>query len=112
MQPSSGRGCFNYWIRGKKRCIARACEDVWRMGLAISDKSKQEARKMTDEISGFYKDDGTRIDPAMVPKPLLCETCGRDGLNEEEMILCILTRSDQEDEESFNCASYEAKLTK
>jgi hypothetical protein len=73
--------------------------------------NKQEAHKMTDELSGFFKDDGTRIDPALVPKPLLCETCGRDGLNEEEIILCILTRSDQEDEESFNCAAYEAKLT-
>jgi hypothetical protein len=67
---------------------------------------------MTDKISGFYKDDGARIDPALVPKPLLCETCKRDGFNEEEIILCILTRSDQEGEESFNCAAYEAKLAK
>ena len=90
----------------------QACEDTWRRGMRIRDNNKQEVRKMTDEISGFYKDDGTRIDPALVPKPLLCETCGRDGLNEEEIILCILTRSDQEDEESFNCAAYEPKLTK
>jgi hypothetical protein len=63
---------------------------------------------MTDDISGFYRDDGSRIDPEQVPKPVLCETCRRDGLNEEEEILCILTRSDQEDEASFKCAAYES----
>ena len=64
---------------------------------------------MIDEISGFYRDDGSRIDPELVPKPVLCETCRRDGLNKEEEILCILNRSDQEGEPSFNCAAYESK---
>jgi len=65
---------------------------------------------MTIPLSGFFRDDGSRIDPELVPKPVLCETCRRDGLDEEEIMLCILTRSDQEDEENFECASYESKL--
>ena len=64
---------------------------------------------MTDDISGFYKDDGTRIDPEQVPKPVLCETCKRDGVSKEEEILCTLTRSDQEGEENFKCGAYEPK---
>jgi hypothetical protein len=64
---------------------------------------------MTDKVSGFYKDDGTRIDPEQVSKPDLCNTCKRDGINKEEEILCILTRSDQEDEENFKCAAYKPK---
>ncbi|MFH1029534.1 MAG: hypothetical protein V1791_16165 [Pseudomonadota bacterium] len=64
---------------------------------------------MTDDMSGFYRDDGSRIDPKQVPKPDLCETCRRDGLNKEEEILCILTRGDQEGEKNFKCAAYESK---
>lgn len=64
---------------------------------------------MTDDISGFYRDDGTRIDPKNVSKPVLCEKCKRDGINKEEEILCILTRSDQEGKEGFKCAVFEPK---
>lgn len=65
---------------------------------------------MTDDESGFYRDDGTRIDPENVSKPALCENCKRDGINREEEILCILTRSDQEVEERFKCAAFEPKF--
>lgn len=64
---------------------------------------------MTEDISGFYKDDGSRINPEQVPKPVLCDTCKRDGINKEEEILCILTRSDQDGEKNFKCAAYESK---
>ena len=64
---------------------------------------------MTEDISGFYRDDGTRIDPEKVSRPALCEKCKRDGINKEEEILCILTRSDQEGEERFECAAFESK---
>lgn len=65
---------------------------------------------MTDAVSGFYRDDGTRIDPGKVAKPTMCEKCKRDGINKEEEILCILTRSDQEGEERFKCAAFEPKF--
>lgn len=64
---------------------------------------------MHDEISGFYNDDGTKINPELVPKPSLCITCKKDDLAREE-IVCILTRSDQQDDDDFKCDAYENKF--
>ena len=62
-------------------------------------------------LSGFFRDDGTEIDPAKVPKPGLCLSCRRDGdLNQE--ILCILNRDDQDGAEDFVCHAYVAKTGK
>ena len=33
---------------------------------------------MNDDISGFYNDDGSKINPELVPKPGLCLTCKKD----------------------------------
>ena len=60
-------------------------------------------------INGLFSDDGTPINPALVPKPSLCVTCKRDGLNEEEDILCTLNRADQQGEDEFICDAYEPK---
>ena len=54
----------------------------------------------------FYRDDGTEINPELVPKPSLCLTCKNDD-NADEEILCILTRDDQRDEKVFICDAYE-----
>ena len=51
-----------------------------------------------DWVSGLYNDDGTKIDPMLVPKPSLCVTCKRDGAGGEEDMLCILNRNDQQGE--------------
>jgi hypothetical protein len=64
---------------------------------------------MTNESSGFFRDNGTMIDPAQVIRPALCETCSNDGSSEDEEILCVLTRSDQEGEGEFKCFSYKPK---
>ena len=56
----------------------------------------------------FYRDDGTEINPELVPKPSLCVTCKKDD-NPEEEILCILTKADQQDEVEFICYAYERK---
>jgi hypothetical protein len=45
------------------------------------------------EISGFFRDDGTEINPALVVKPALCVSCRKDDDPKEE-ILCLLTRVD------------------
>ncbi len=65
----------------------------------------------SDEISGFFNDDGTRINPELVPKPGLCLTCKKDDDNNpEEDILCILNRADQmHDDGEFQCGAYEKK---
>ncbi len=39
---------------------------------------------MKNEISGFFDDDGTEINPDLVPKPGLCITCGKDNAGGKE----------------------------
>ena len=65
---------------------------------------------MNEEIDGFYDDDGTKINPELVPKPSLCITCKKDDLGRNEEILCILTRHDQQDDDDFQCDAYENKF--
>ncbi|MBM4136641.1 MAG: hypothetical protein FJ241_07395 [Nitrospira sp.] len=65
---------------------------------------------MRDEMAGFYNDDGSKINPELVPKPSLCVTCKKDDAGEKEEILCILTRNDQRDEKNFECDAYESKF--
>jgi len=65
---------------------------------------------MTDDISGFYNDDGTKINPELVPKPGLCLTCKKDDAGESEEILCIMNRHDQMGEKDFQCGAYEPKF--
>jgi len=62
---------------------------------------------MDEEINGFYLDDGTKIDPNLIPKPSLCVMCKfDDDPDPEEQILCTLTRIDQMDDDDFKCAAY------
>lgn len=56
----------------------------------------------------FYNDDGTEINPDLVPKPSLCVSCRNDD-NPTEEILCILTRADQQDQVEFQCFAYVSK---
>ena len=69
---------------------------------------KTEGIKMDDEINRFYLDDGTKIDPNLIPKPGLCITCAKDD-DATEPALCILTRIDQMDDDEFICHAYEPK---
>lgn len=64
---------------------------------------------MNENGPKFYDDDGTEINPDLIPKPDLCITCKRDGEPGKEEILCTLTRSDQQDEPEFRCDAYEPK---
>ncbi len=57
---------------------------------------------------GFFNDDGTRINPDLIPKPSLCVTCRKDGDPREE-ILCILNRAGQQGEPEFRCGAYVSK---
>ncbi|MBN1759772.1 MAG: hypothetical protein JW863_15705 [Chitinispirillaceae bacterium] len=62
-----------------------------------------------EDISGFYDDDGNKLNPDLVTKPGLCLLCKNDTDPNEE-ILCTLNRLDQADEESeFQCEAFEAK---
>ena len=62
-----------------------------------------------DDISGFYDDDGNKLNPDLVPKPGLCLLCKKDNDPKEE-ILCTLNRLDQAKEEGeFLCGAFEPK---
>lgn len=63
-------------------------------------------------LSGFFNDDGTEINPALVPKPGLCLTCKKENAGGKEEILCTLTRNDQKGEKDFECGAYEPKTEK
>ncbi len=65
---------------------------------------------MNDEIDGFYDDDGSKINPELVPKPSLCVLCKKNDAEEKEEILCILTRNDQRGEKPFKCDAYEPRF--
>jgi SET domain-containing protein len=58
-------------------------------------------------IPKFFNDDGTEVNPDLIPKPSLCITCRKEGLPGEE-ILCDLNRMSQQEEE-FKCGAYEPK---
>lgn len=56
----------------------------------------------------YFFDDGTEFNPDLYPKPSLCLTCKKDEDQNEE-ILCNLTRVDQHREKEFKCYAYEKK---
>ena len=59
------------------------------------------------DVPKFYDDDGTEVNPDLIPKPDLCISCKNDGLSGKEEILCNLTRADQHGEGKFICDAYE-----
>ena len=63
---------------------------------------------MRKEVHGYFMDDGTPVNPDLVPKPALCVTCIHDDDPRQE-ILCSLTRIDQQGEKDFRCDAYEKK---
>jgi hypothetical protein len=62
---------------------------------------------MEDEMR-FFDDDGTEINPDLVPKPSLCFSCKLDNDPNEET-LCMINRMDTDDINEFECAAYEQK---
>jgi hypothetical protein len=57
---------------------------------------------------GFYKDDGTPVNPDLIPKPGLCLTCKHEDDPKQE-IPCTLNRMDQQGEDDFICDAYEKR---
>ena len=59
----------------------------------------------SNNINGYFDDDGNEIHPEFLPKPSLCICCiNNDDPNEE--ILCNLNRYDQKDEKEFICFAF------
>jgi len=64
-----------------------------------------------EHIHGFFKDDGTPINPELVPKPSLCILCKKVNSPLEE-ISCILNRADQQGSSEFICDAFDPKNLK
>lgn len=64
-----------------------------------------------EEIFGYFNDDGTPLNPNLIPKPQLCFGCYKEEDKSEE-ILCNLTRLDQANNEEFICYAYINKFSK
>jgi hypothetical protein len=64
---------------------------------------------MLDESKGrIFNDDGTRINPDLIPTPDLCSTCAQnDSHDPEKNILCNLSKADAQGEDVFLCFSYQ-----
>lgn len=54
----------------------------------------------------YFDDDGNELNPNLIPKPQLCLSCIKNGVQSEE-ILCNLNRLDQQEEVEFKCFAYE-----
>ncbi|MEN8250734.1 MAG: hypothetical protein ABFS32_17505 [Bacteroidota bacterium] len=54
----------------------------------------------------FYDDDGTEVNPDLVPKPGLCLICEKDN-DPNEYIVCQLNRNAQRNDDKFECYAFE-----
>ncbi|HXZ43759.1 MAG TPA: hypothetical protein VEH53_02945 [archaeon] len=64
---------------------------------------------MNEQVkTGFFRDDGSEINPDLIAKPSLCVSCRKDDDPDEE-ILCTLTRADQQGEAEFECFAFDPK---
>ncbi len=61
-----------------------------------------------DDKPRFYDDDGTEMNPDLIPKPSLCVSCAKNEDQDEEVV-CNLNRLDQQGEPEFKCFAYEPK---
>jgi hypothetical protein len=56
----------------------------------------------------YFNDDGTEFDPQQLAKPELCLKCRKNNIqDQDEAILCNLTRADQIGEENFQCHGFQ-----
>ena len=57
-------------------------------------------------MTPIFDDDGTEINPDLIPKPGLCLICKKLDEQSEE-ILCSLNRLDQSNNDEFICFAFE-----
>ena len=64
-----------------------------------------------DTVSGYYDDNGNKLNPDLITKPGLCLLCANDE-NPQELVMCNLNRLDQADEQDeFRCEAFKARNT-
>ena len=94
--------------------LFKTTEHNWKLsqvGRSFFLKFKGDKMENHEPIQGFFRDDGTPINPELVPKPSLCILCRKDDSPSEEF-LCLLTRADQEGSTEFVCDAFAPKNKK
>lgn len=70
----------------------------------------EDASEFPPIINGLYNDDGTKVDPNLVPVPGLCIICKKYQMDDwEENLFCLMNRNDQRDSDDFQCGAFEKK---
>jgi len=57
---------------------------------------------MNEDTPKFFHDDGTEVNPDLIPKPDLCISCRKDGIAGKEDVLCILTEWISREKKNLN----------
>ncbi len=70
----------------------------------------RRARFIGEVTMPYFDDDGNELNPDLIPKPALCIRCKSDDTqDEDEQILCNLTRLDEVEKDEFICYSFVSK---
>lgn len=48
---------------------------------------------MEEKLHGFFNDDGTPVNPDLMPKPSLCATCKHDNDPKQETLCALISRT-------------------
>ena len=62
----------------------------------------------TEDINGFYNNNGNKIDLNSIPVPNLCIICKKYQIDDwDENLLCMMNRNDQSGQPDFKCGAFE-----
>lgn len=91
------------WFDFKKQYMEGYVKELLSMEL-----EKEDSDDYSEEINGFYDDDGNKIDPDSVPVPNLCIICKSHQVEDwDKNLLCLMNRHDQQNEKDFKCGAFE-----
>lgn len=90
------------WFDFKKQYLENYVKEL------LSLELDADSDDYSEEINGFYDDDGNKIDPESVPVPSLCVICKSNQVDDwDENLLCLMNRHDQQYEKDFKCGAFE-----
>jgi len=90
------------WFDFKQRYLERYVKELLALEL-----QRDESLINTEEINGFYDDNGNKIDPESIPVPGLCVICKSRYVDDwDENLLCQMNRHDQQNEKDFKCGAF------
>lgn len=99
---------FEYVNYYKKRFSEDFPKDSEEVEDLFFDSADDDDGPYTEDINGFYDDDGNKIDLNSIPVPSLCVICKSNQVDDwEENLLCLMNRNDQRNNKDFICGAFE-----